>query len=97
MGFKAQDGTRYVAKPGTHVNVEERHMGALKSQDYAQAGLVDAGAEKQFIRDTKKQGRWCKSCNRLWNSWNDMCPRCDQVTIPENEMDRTTLKGQYHP
>jgi hypothetical protein len=97
MGFKASDGTRYVAKPGTHVDVAERHMAALKSQDYASAGLVDAGAEKQFIRDEKKRGRWCKSCNRLWNAWNAVCAKCGAETIPELDMDRDLPEGQYYP
>lgn len=97
MGFKASDGTRYVAKPGTHVDVAEHHMPALQSQDYASAGLVDAGPEKQFIQDTKKQGRWCRACNRLWNAWNLTCSKCYGETIPEAEMDRPVPEGQYYP
>lgn len=98
MGFKATDGTRYVAKPGTHVDVAEHHMSALKSQDYASAGLVDAGPEKQFIRDTKKQGRWCKNCNRLWNAWNSVCTKCGEETIPETEMEMPQANlGHYSP
>lgn len=85
MGFKADDGTRYVAKPGTHVDVDDRHMAALKNQQYASAGLVDAGPEKQFIRDIKKQGRWCTSCNKLWHHWKREC--CGQETVLESEME----------
>lgn len=91
MGFKASDGTRYVSKPGTFVNVEDRHMGALKAQDYASAGLVEAGAEKLFaVR--KGDGRWCGACRRLWNSWNRSCPKCEAETIPEDEMEKRDVK-----
>ena len=88
MGFKASDGTRYVAKPGTHVDVDERHIPALQSQQYAQAGLVDAGPEKAFIRDDKKRGRWCPECHKLWHAWAKTCSKCRGETIPEAEMAR---------
>lgn len=87
MGFKAQDGTRYVARPGTHVEVDERHMSALKSQDYAQAGLVTSQA-LEFISDPKKQGRWCVHCNRLWHAWSKVCSKCGEETVPESELDK---------
>jgi hypothetical protein len=97
MGFKAKDGTRYVAKAGTHVDVADHHMPALRSQDYASAGLVDAGPEKLYIQDKKKQGRWCKTCNRLWNAWNKVCTKCGGDTIPEAEMEVVKLEGFYRP
>ena len=86
MGFKASDGTRYMAKPGTHVNVEDRHMAALQSQDYVSAGLV-AGAEK-FIIDSRKapEGRWCRPCIRSYHAWTKVCPKCGGVTVPESEL-----------
>lgn len=96
LGFKAQDGTRYVAKPGTHVEVADHHLAALAKNDYAQAGLVDAGPEK-FFTVRRNDGRWCRQCHRLWNSWNLACPKCDRETIAETEMDRTLPAGQYQP
>lgn len=100
MGFKAKDGTRYVAKPGTHVEVAEKHMAALKSQDYASAGLVDVHETRFIVEDSKKQGRWCKSCNRLWNAWNYDCGKCGEATVPESEMDLQAYRDpdrQYYP
>lgn len=98
MGFKAQDGTRYVAKPGTFVDVADHHMAALKHNDYAQAGLVDAGAEKHFIRQGP-EGRWCPECpsNTIWHPWTKTCPKCGGVTIPESSMLRELPEGQYTP
>lgn len=95
MGFKADDGTRYVAKPGTHVDVDERHIPALQAQQYAVAGLVDAGPEKQFIRDPKKQGRWCMTCNKLWHQWKREC--CGTETVLESEMQlrKVTLEDMF--
>ena len=98
LGFKADDGTRYVAKPGTFVNVDDRHMGALKNQTYAQGGLVDAGAEKMFIRGGP-EGRFCRNCqnNTVWHSWTKTCPDCGSETTPESEMVRDLPAGHYTP
>ena len=97
-GFKASDGTRYVAKPGTSVDVADEHMPALKNQQYASAGLVDAGAEKHFIHGGP-EGRWCPGCpcNTIQHSWKMTCPKCGEDTIPESEMSRERLPGQYQP
>jgi hypothetical protein len=98
LGFKADDGTRYVAKPGTSVDVAEHHMAALKNQQYASAGLVDAGAEKMFIKGGP-EGRWCPGCpcNTIHHSWTRNCPKCGGETIPESEMIRERLPGHYQP
>jgi hypothetical protein len=96
MGFKASDGTRYTAKPGTSVIVEDRHIPALRAQDYASAGLVDAGPEK-FFSVRQDDGRWCKPCRRVWNRWNHVCPRCGEDTVPESEMPRDLPAGPYVP
>jgi Zn finger protein HypA/HybF involved in hydrogenase expression len=98
MGFKAQDGTRYVAKPGTFVDVADHHMAALKNNNYAEAGLVDAGAEKHFIRKGP-EGRWCKECssNTIYHAWTVTCPKCGSDTISESEMERIKPEGQYRP
>jgi hypothetical protein len=86
VGFNTKDGHKYTAKPGTHVYVEDHHAKALKSNDYAAAGLVEAGPEKFFTDRTKTTGRWCKKCNRLWNAWNFDCGKCGEATVPEDEM-----------
>lgn len=98
MGFKADDGTRYTAKPGTFVNVEERHMAALKNNNYAIAGLVDAGAEKHFVR-SGPEGTWCPDCpsNTIHHSWTKSCPACGAQTVPESQMSRERPAGQYQP
>ena len=98
IGFKADDGTRYLAKPGTHVEVADHHMKALEKNDYAQAGLVDAGAEKHFIRGGP-EGRWCPNCpnNTIFHSWTKTCPSCYGETVPESQMSRERPSGQYMP
>lgn len=77
--------------PGSYVNLDsDRDAGALRklqNQDYASAGLVDAGPEKQFIRDMRKQGRWCRDCNFLGHAWMATCSKCGAETIPEAEME----------
>lgn len=98
MGFKAQDGTRYVARPGTFVDVADHHMAALRGNDYAQAGLVDAGPEKFFAR-SGPEGRWCPSCpdNTIRYAWTRTCPSCHGETVPESQMERVLPDGPYMP
>ena len=70
----------------------------LRGQDYASAGLVDAGPEKFFVR-RGPEGRWCPACpsNTIHHSWTRQCPACGAETVPESEMARTTLPGPYRP
>lgn len=88
-GFADGDQKWMADKPGGHVNLDPadpedaRALRKLKNQDYASAGLVDAGPEKQFIADKRKTGRWCKSCNRIWHAWVQICGKCGQETISE--------------
>lgn len=77
---------------GSYVNLDPTDpadamaLRKLKNQDYASAGLVDAGPQKEFIRDKRKAGRWCAACMRLWHSWVQVCNKCGQVTVAESEM-----------
>ena len=93
---------RFADKPGGHINlddtdpVEKRQLQKLKTQDYASAGLVDAGPEK-FFTTRRDDGRWCKPCARLWQRWSQVCPRCGQDTVPEAEMPRDLPEGPYRP
>ena len=81
--------------PGSFVNlddsdpVERHHLAKLRNQDYAQAGLVDAGPEKHYVR-RGPEGRWCPHCpsNPIHHSWTKTCPSCGGATIPESEMAR---------
>ena len=70
----------------------------LKNQDYASAGLVDAGPEKFFVRKGP-EGRWCPACpnNTIHHSWTRTCPSCGGETVPESEMARDLPGGQYMP
>lgn len=102
------DGDRkFMAKKGEGGNylnldpadpVEARAIQKLKNQDYASAGLVDAGPEKQFIsRTARSEGRWCRVCNRLWHAWAQTCSKCGSETIPEAEMDTSSRLDKYIP
>jgi hypothetical protein len=87
---------------GSYVNIDDtdpagkRALQKLAGQDYAQAGLVDAGPEKFFSR-RKDDGRWCKPCRRVWQRWSHVCPKCGRDTVPEAEMPRDLPEGQYMP
>ena len=90
-GFADGDRKYYADKPGGFVNLDpDRDANALrklKNQDYASAGLVDAGPEKQFIRDKRKNGRWCRSCNRIWHAWALTCSKCGEETVAEADLE----------
>jgi hypothetical protein len=98
-GFADGDKKYLANKPGGHVDLDEiKDAGALrklKNQDYASAGLVDAGPEKQFIRKARKPGMWCRNCNFLGHAWMSKCNKCGRDTISETDMDRTLPEGPY--
>ena len=95
---------RFADKPGGMLNlddtdpVEARQLKKLRNQDYASAGLVDAGPEKFFIRHGP-EGRWCPHCtsNTIHHSWTRSCPSCGGETVPESEMARKLPEGPYRP
>jgi Zn finger protein HypA/HybF involved in hydrogenase expression len=79
------------------VDVADYHMAALKKNDYAQAGLVDAGAEKFYV--TKgPEGMWCRTCVpvRAWHNWTKVCPKCGELTVPESELNLPKMQ-EYIP
>jgi hypothetical protein len=78
--------------------VDRRALKKLAGQDYAAAGLVDAGPEKFFVK-RGPEGRWCPHCpsNTIHHSWTKTCPACGGETVPESEMARTKPEGQYMP
>jgi hypothetical protein len=103
-GFADGDKKYYADKPGGHVELDDvkdaNALRKLKNQDYASAGLVDAGPEKQFIRDPRKNGRWCPDCHFLGHSWMKTCSRCvrngrEVATVPESEMPMDLPEGPY--
>jgi predicted RNA-binding Zn-ribbon protein involved in translation (DUF1610 family) len=84
--------------PGSFVHIEdERQLKKLRSQDYASAGLVDAGPEK-FFTVRGPAGRWCPDCpdNTIWHGWTRTCPSCGGQTVPESQMSRD-LPEKYIP
>jgi hypothetical protein len=99
MGFS--DGNDRFLPEGSNrfVNIDDtdpagkKALKKLKSQDYASAGLVDAGPEKLFVRGGP-EGKWCPGCpnNTIFHSWTKTCPSCGSETIPESEMSRTKLE-----
>ena len=96
---------RFADKPGGHITlddtdpVERRQLAKLRNQDYASAGLVDAGPEKFFVR-SGLEGKWCPHCpsNTIWYAWTEICPACGGETVPEAEMPARKLPdGPYVP
>lgn len=99
-GFADGDKKYLSAKPGGSVYLDdERDANALrklKNQDYASAGLVDAGPEKQFIHKAGVPGMWCHQCNFLGHAWMKECNKCGGPTIPEPDMERPPPPTDIH-
>lgn len=80
-GFDCKDGTKYTAnRPGGSVTVSDRHASALNRSQYAETDFISGKAQQTF---GTKVGMRCNPCNRLWNRWNDTCPKCGTETTPE--------------
>lgn len=79
-GFNCKDGTRYKAdRAGGAVTVSDRHAKAINEGQFGQKGFINATGALSF--GTKK-GMRCEPCGRVWNAWNDQCPRCGTETVP---------------
>jgi hypothetical protein len=74
-----EDGTRYRAGAGGHVEVSSEHEAALRRGWYGQSGVISG---QSFTLGTKT-GRWCGACRRAWQAWSTTCPRCHGETVPE--------------
>ena len=104
-GF-ADGDKKYMAErgAGSFVNLDDsdpadrRALKKLAGQDYASAGLVDAGPEKFFVK-RGPEGRYCPACpnQTIWHSWTKHCPDCGADTVPESQMTRVQPEGQYMP
>jgi hypothetical protein len=78
-GLNMQDGTKYTARPGQHIDVAERHASAIENLSTGgDAGLVSAKGGHTF--GTKKE-RECPQCGWLWNVWTTVCHRCHIPTL----------------
>lgn len=67
------------------VNLDDSDARRLKKSFHNGAGLIET---TERIAIGTKKGRWCRSCNRLWNAWNTECSKCGTETIPEEDMQK---------
>jgi hypothetical protein len=80
-GFDCKDGTKYKAdKPGGSVVISDRHADAVNKSQFKEQDFISAQSLQSF---GTKVGRYCQKCRRLWNAWNDTCPRCGEATVEE--------------
>lgn len=75
--LEMEDGTKYKAGAGGHVDVTDDHASALRRGWYGQAGVITG---QSYTLGTKT-GRWCGACKRMWQSWSACCPRCERETV----------------
>lgn len=80
-GLQMPDGTKYDAKPGGTVTVEDHHAAQIRSSGNGQLGIISG--QSSFATGTSRKGRWCEACRRLWHAWSVTCPRCGGDTSPE--------------
>ena len=84
--IRTYDNTVYKVDRATgRMNVDnEDHARAINQMSgNGDAGLLNG--QFRVFGSSPRAGRWCRSCQpaRLWNSWNDFCPRCNAATEPE--------------
>lgn len=97
-GFSSDGGTtKIIAErgPGSYVNVDDDQLRRIKKNEYASAGLVDAGPEKFFVRKGT-EGAWCGKCPKMYYKWHKECPKGHGPTIPESELQLPELE-EYIP
>jgi hypothetical protein len=79
-GINCADGSRYSApRAGGSVTLEDHHAAAIPK-----SRLQDMLAGSSTVTGLgTKAGRWC-ACSplRIWNAWNDHCPKCGGETTP---------------
>jgi hypothetical protein len=79
-GFTCLDGSRYDAKPGTSVVLEDHHAAKLKKSQHSAIGLVTS---MSYSLGTK-MGTRCPTCRFLGQAWTTECPRCHSEMIYES-------------
>jgi hypothetical protein len=77
-GLDLQDGTKYSGKPGTSIEVQEKHKRAIDKSFYGQGRSIISG-EGHTIRT--KRTKQCPECKRLWQVWTVECHKCNIPTI----------------
>lgn len=77
VGFRTRDGRTIDKNADGSVTLEGRDEQLFKKSVHKGVGLVST--EETWTLGTKK-GRYCKPCIRLWNVWNDVCPKCGKPT-----------------
>lgn len=80
-GLDCKDGTRYTAsRPGGSITVDDRHARAINTGQFGEKGLMSAKGAVSF---GTKRSQVCPDCHRVWNAWNETCPRCGVPTISQ--------------
>lgn len=82
-GLEDRTGKTRPVRPGSAVTVSDEMASRIRSSKLGSVGML-SGTERHFLGT--RNGRWCTACRRLWNAWNDRCPRCKAETVPEDDM-----------
>ena len=77
-GLKMPDGTKYDAKPGKTVSVEDHHASQISKSSNAKLGIVSSC--KGYAIGTRT-GKRCGECQFLAQNWASSCPRCSSDNI----------------
>jgi lipopolysaccharide biosynthesis regulator YciM len=79
-GLDFPDGSRYGARPGTHVMVEDHHADQIKTSIHDAPGVLRS--QRTHMLATKA-GRWCVPCRFAAQIWSVECPKCGRPTTLE--------------
>lgn len=79
-GLDFADGSKVDGTQGSAVEVTDSQARQLDKSWYGQSNVMNGSQRLSF--GTRK-GRRCTPCKRLWNAWNELCPKCGQATTDE--------------
>jgi hypothetical protein len=80
-GFDCKDGTRITAdRPGGAADLDDRQTRAVKASQFAGDGQLIGNVGRVSFGTSRGQKCTNPECRRIWNAWNDVCPRCGDPT-----------------
>jgi hypothetical protein len=68
-------------KPGSSVDIDNpRVLRLIRNSSNGELGIL---SHRELVSIRTKSGRKCEPCNRIWQAWTKVCPKCGAETVPE--------------
>lgn len=79
-GLDFDNGSSVSGPQGSAVEVTDAQAREIDGSWYKRSNVMNSS---QRLSIGTKGGKYCTPCRRLWNAWNETCPKCGEPT--ENE------------